>query len=262
MIAGLGLAIRLFVLVLVTVVLALATWLARLLRLQSSQKIPRLLNQLLLRIIGVRVNVHGSFSTAHPLLLVANHVSWVDILVMGSIKEICFIAKSEINSWPIINWLAKLQGTVFIDRSKRRDAAIQADTIANRLLHGDVMVLFAEGTTGDGNKILDFNSSLLGAAQYAVGQSHIDLVMVQPVAITYTRLHGIPLGRRYQSLASWPGDVGLAPHLLNFLRNSAFDVDVFLGKPLEFSATTNRKTLTKAVNLQVATMFGKALSSE
>ncbi|MCF6322035.1 MAG: 1-acyl-sn-glycerol-3-phosphate acyltransferase [Rhizobiaceae bacterium] len=262
MIAGLVLVIRLVLMLLVTAVLAFATWVARLFRLKSSQKIPRLLNRLLLRIIGVRVNIHGDFSTAHPLLLVSNHVSWVDILVMGSLKEICFIAKSEINSWPVINKLARLQGTVFIDRNNRRHAAIQADTIANRLLHGDVMVLFAEGTTSDGNKILDFNSSLLGAAQYAIKQSHIDHVMVQPVAITYTRLHGIPLGRRYQPLASWPGDVGLMPHLLGFLKNSAFDVDVMLGEPLEFSATTNRKALTKAANIQVSKMFGKALRGD
>jgi len=241
---------------------ALATWIARLFRLNSSQKIPRLLNRILLRIIGVRVNVHGKFSTAFPLLLISNHVSWVDILVMGSLKEVCFIAKSEINSWPVINRLARLQGTVFIDRANRRDTANQADTIANRLLHGDVLVLFAEGTTSEGNKILPFNSSLLGAAQYAIKQSHIDLVMVQPVAITYTRLHGIPLGRRYQPLAAWPGDVGLLPHLLNLLRHSAFDVDVVLGEPLEFSSTTNRKALTKSANQQVATMFGRALRNE
>ena len=252
MITGLRLAIAILLILLVTAIFAPLQWVFRLIKIGPSRKIPRWWHKLLLRLIGVRVNVHGTFSNAHPLLLVCNHVSWADIPVMGSVKDICFIAKAEVSSWPIISRLAKLQGTVFVDRTRSRDAANQADTIASRLLHGDVMVLFAEGTTGDGNKVLPFNSSLFGAAQYAIRQSHIDVVIVQPVAISYTRLHGLPLGRRYQSEASWPGDVGLAPHLINFMKKSAFDVDVVLGEPLEFTATTNRKTITKAANNQVA----------
>ena len=245
--------------VLLTVIVAPLQYLFRLFDLDLSRKIPRWWHKTILAIIGVKVQVHGEFSNAHPLFLICNHVSWVDILVMGSIKELCFIAKAEIGKWPIINRLAKLQGTVFVDRTNSRDAANQVDTIAARLLHGDVMVLFAEGTTSDGNKILPFNSSLFGAAQYAVRQSNIDKVMVQPVAIVYTRLHGLNLGRRFQSQASWPGGVGITPHLMNFLRKSAFDVDIVLGEPMVINAQTNRKKISSEANFQVRTMYGKAM---
>lgn len=262
MISGLRLAGVLIIILVATLILVPVQWVSRFFDLNLARKIPNYWHKFVLKLIGVRVNVHGKFSDAHPLLLVCNHVSWVDILVMGSVRSLSFIAKSEIGSWPVINRMAKLQGTVFVDRNKARDTANQADTIASRLLHGDVMVLFAEGTTGDGNKILPFNSSLFGAAQYAVRQSHIEMTMIQPVAITYTRLHGVPLGRRFQPYASWPGNVGLAPHLINFLKLAAFDVDVVLGSPVEFTSTTNRKIISKAVNVQVATMFGDAKRSE
>ena len=258
MMTGIRLVLALIIILIATMFLVPLQWISRLLDISLAQKLPQIWHKLVLRLIGVRVHVHGKFSQAHPLLLVCNHVSWVDILVMGSVRSLCFIAKSEINSWPVINKMAKLQGTVFIDRANRRDTVNQADTIAARLLHGDVMVLFAEGTTGDGNKILPFNSSLFGAAQYAVRQSRLEKAMVQPVAITYTRLHGLPLGRRFQSLASWPGNVALAPHLMTFLGKSAFDVDVVLGTPIEFTAMTNRKHIAIDANRQVAAMFGEA----
>ena len=262
MISALRLALVVSLIFALTLVAVPIQLVARALGLNLAKKIPVFWHKTLLRLLGVRVRLHGKFSDAHPLLLVSNHVSWADILVLGSRKELSFIAKSEVSSWPIINRFARMQGTLFIDRTTRSDTANQADTIASRLLSGDVMVLFAEGTTGDGNKVSPFKSSLLGAAQYAIRQSHIDKVMVQPVAIAYTRLHGLPLARRHQPQASWPGDVRLGPHLFNFLLKSAFDVDVVLGDPLEFTATTNRKEITKAANDQVGAMFGRAMRGE
>ncbi|MCP4070905.1 MAG: 1-acyl-sn-glycerol-3-phosphate acyltransferase [Hyphomicrobiales bacterium] len=261
MIAVLRLLAAIPLVLILTLILAPLQLLSRALNISLAGKIPLWFHRLLLRVIGVRVKVHGEFSRAHPLLLVCNHVSWLDIMVMGSIKELCFIAKAEVATWPIISRLAKMQGTVFVDRQRSNHAAMQADTIASRLLHGDVMVLFAEGTTGDGNRILPFNSSLLGAAQYALRQSHIDMVAVQPVAISYTRLHAMPLGRRFQSEASWPGDVPLISHLVNILIKSAFDVDVVLGNPLDFTATSNRKAVARTASDQVSLMFARAMKS-
>ena len=262
MIIGLRLVIAISIVILLTLILAPLQLVSRLLGLDTARKIPLWWHRCVLALCGVRVKVHGIFSDAHPLLLVCNHISWADILVMGSIEQLCFVSKSEVSSWPIINWFAKMQGTVFVDRAKRQDAGQQADTIGTRLLNGDVMVLFAEGTTGDGNNLLDFKSSLLGAAQFAIGRSHIERVMVQPVAIAYTHLHGLPLGRRYQTEASWPGNVRLAPHMINFLLKSAFDINVVLGGPLEFTASSNRKAITKAVNQQVTTMYASAMKND
>ena len=260
MIGGLRLAVAIFLILILTLILAPLQLIAKALDLSLAKKIPFWWHGMVLRLLGIRVRVHGTFCNAHPLLLVANHISWADIFVMGSVNELCFIAKDEIRTWPVLSWFAKMQGSVFVDRQRRHHAAVQADTIAARLLGGDIMVLFAEGTTGDGNRILQFKSSLFGAAQFAIKQSHIDMVMVQPVAICYTRLHGVPLGRRYQPHAAWPGDVKLLPHLLNFLLRSAFDVDVVLGKPLQFSALSDRKQIARQAGDQVTSMYGRAIN--
>ncbi|MCP4185810.1 MAG: 1-acyl-sn-glycerol-3-phosphate acyltransferase [Hyphomicrobiales bacterium] len=261
MIAMLRLIIVIPILLMLTVALAPVQLISRALNIRLAKKIPYWFHRILLCLIGVRVIVHGSFSSAHPLLLICNHISWLDIPVMGSIDELSFIAKTEVGNWPVISQLAKMQGTVFVNRQRGIDTANQADSIASRLLAGDVMVLFAEGTTGDGNRILPFKSSLLGAAQYAIRQSHIDKVAVQPVAISYSRLHGLPLGRRYQSETSWPGDVPLAKHAFNILIKSAFDVDVVLGDPMDFTASSNRKLVSRNASDQVATMYSNAMRS-
>lgn len=207
----------------------------------GARKIARLWHRLALLIVGVRVNVTGSPPRARPVLIVSNHVSWSDILVLGSVMELCFVAKSEVRQLAGINVLAWLQRTVFIDRDRRRSAGYQADSIAARLTAGDAMVLFAEGTTGDGHRVAQFKSALLGAAQTALREARFAHVTIQPVAIGYTRLHGLPLGRLHQGRAAWPGDVALAPHLFAFLRTGAYDVEVVFCRPIEFLDTSSRK---------------------
>lgn len=220
-----------------------------------SRWIPLFWHRMVLWLVGVRVHVHGRIAADHPLMLVSNHVSWADILVLGSVAPLCFIAKDEVKSWPGINWLARLQRTVFVNRERKREAGIQADTIASRLLEGDVMVLFAEGTTGNGDRLLPFKSALFGAPQSALAQSGLDSVRIQPVAIAYNTLHGMPLGRYHQTLAAWPGDIELVPHLRGFLLQGAFDVDVAFGEALVFTGETKRKEIAGETFASVRRMF-------
>jgi len=174
---------------------------------------------------------------------------------LGSVGELCFIAKDEVRTWPGINWLSRLQRTVFVNRQRRREAGAQADTIAARLLTGDAMVLFAEGTTGNGNKLLPFKSALFGAPQMALEQSGLEEIHIQPVAIAYNTLHGMPLGRYHQTYASWPGDIELVPHLKNFVLQGAFDVDVSFGDPIAFTAQSRRKEVAAQTFGEVKTRF-------
>ena len=221
--------------------------------------IPMWWHRMALALLGVRVHVHGRRPKAHPLLIVTNHVSWSDIMVLGSAMPLCFVAKREVKGWPGINLLAWLQRTVFIDRDRRHDTANQADTIARRLVEGDTMVLFAEGTTGDGHRVAPFKSALFGAVHAALRQAHLKSVTVQPVAVAYTRLHGLPLGRLHQARASWPGDVPLGPHLLAFALNGAYDVDLVFGEPSTFTAETGRKQIASAMRERVRTAFSNAM---
>lgn len=220
-----------------------------------SRKVPMYWHRFMLRLVGVRVQIHGEICQTRPLMLVANHISWSDILILGSITPLCFIAKDEVKKWPGINYLSRLQRTVFVNRNKRTDVANQADSIGARLVEGDVMVLFAEGTTGDGNKMAPYKSALFGAPQAALKQDGIDAISIQPVALAYNSLHGMPLGRYHQTIASWPGDASLGTHLIKFLKTGAFDVDVCFGKENIFGEGTKRKVIASDVFEQTRSMF-------
>ena len=207
----------------------------------TARALPVFWHRMATRLIGVRVHVRGEPPAGQPLLIVSNHLSWSDIIVLGSVMPLSFIAKREVRKWPGFNMLAWLQRSVFIDRTRRLDSVNQANTIARRMADGDAMVLFAEGTTGDGTRIGPFKSALFGAVHAALDDGNLDSVTVQPVAIAYTRLHGMPLGRMHQSYATWPGDVPLVPHLTTFLLNGAYDVEVVFGETSTFSSAVGRK---------------------
>ena len=101
------------------------------------------------------------------VLYVSNHVSWADILVIGSVAPVAFVAKREVASWPLVGITAKIQRTVFVDRTRRHQAAEAVADIVKRLKDGVSVVLFAEGTSSDGNRVLPFRSALLGAVEEA-----------------------------------------------------------------------------------------------
>src|SRR5699024_2425680 len=137
-----------------------------------------------------------------------------------------FIAKADMATWPVMGWLARLQRTIFIERERRRTSGKQAGEIGRRLAAGEAVVLFAEGTTGDGNLVLPFKSTLFGAATMALQEGAIDKVYIQPLTIAYTRIQGMPMGRRGRSLAAWIGDTELAPHAATLLKEGAVDVEL------------------------------------
>src|SRR5690606_12850271 len=136
----------------------LALWQTAALRtgLMDPRRAPRLWHRLVLRLVGMRVHVHGAPASARPLLIASNHVSWTDIMALGATTDVHFIAKAEVAGWPVFGRLAKLQRTLFVDRARPRKAGEQAGAIAERLANGEPMVLFAEGTTSDGNGVLPF----------------------------------------------------------------------------------------------------------
>ena len=197
------------------------------------------------RILRMRVSVEGAPVGGRPLLIVANHVSWTDIVVLGSVMPVCFVAKAEVRDWPVFGWLARLQRTVFIDRNRRGASGRQADEIARRLSgDNDVMVLFAEGTTGDGTRLLPFKSSLVGAAQQALASG--EGAFIQPVAIAYTRLGGIEAGFASRLRLSWVGDLDLIPHLRDLLSGPPVDAEVMFGDPIPVGERFDRKAVTRA----------------
>lgn len=221
--------------------------------------IPRFWHRIACRLLGFRIHVHGNMETKRPLLIAANHASWSDILILGAISDVVFVAKSEVKEWPVFGILARLQRTVFVQRAERRSVGDQVKDVSDRLVAGEAVVLFPEGTTSNGNRLLEIKSSLFGAAVKALEDSPQGVVHVQPVALAYTRMHGMPMGHYHRPIAAWPGDIGLGEHLLGVLKEGAIDIEVSFGQTINFTESMHRKKLAKEVEEQLRTMLGAHL---
>ena len=228
-------------------------------RLIGRGSLPRLWHRILVRAFGLRVHVRGEMAADRPLLIASNHISWTDIMVIGSLADVSFIARSDLAGWPLIGKLSRLQRTVFVARDRKAGSMEQAGDIARRLAGNDAVVLFAEGTTGDGNHLLPFKSALFGAVRLVLDDVNVETVYVQPIAIAYTRLHGMPMGRQHRKLASWIGDSDLLPHFSDVLREGAMDVEVEFGEPLEITAASDRKQVARRVEERVRAMMAETL---
>ncbi len=245
-------------LALISIVLIPLQFLAMWLKLEGPmRRLPLIWHRLATRIIGIRVHVHGAPAKERPLLLVSNHVSWLDITVLGSVMDLSFIAKSEVARWPVIGLFAKLQRSVFVEREKRTKTGDVTTEIAKRLQAGDVLVLFGEGTSSNGIHVLPFRTALIGGAAKA-GEAAGASVTIQPLAVNYTQLHGLPIGRFYKPRVAWYGDMEMASHLWWVLKHGEIDVDVAFGEPMPFAGGADRKRTAKAAEDAVRSMVGEA----
>jgi lyso-ornithine lipid O-acyltransferase len=175
-----------------------------------AERFPMFYHRCVCWLFGLDIVVRGRPEAARPTLFIANHSSYIDIEVFSTLMPICFIAKSEVKRWPFFGTLARLQRTVFVDR-RPQSTANQRDEIARRLAAGDNLMLFPEGTSNDGNRILPFYSALFSVAERRLADGRP--LPVQPVSIAYAELNGFPVGRSLRPLLAWYGDMDLAPHL-------------------------------------------------
>jgi len=248
-----GIAWRVAALALAFALLGPPHWIALRLLGRRTALAPILFHRTVLRLFGVRVTQSGMPPVlGEPALVLANHVSWLDIIVIGALRPLSFVAKSEIAGWPLIGTLAGLQRTIYIDRQRRGATAHVSTAMGHRLAEGELVVLFAEGTTGDGTRLLPFRSSLVGAARAALqAEAGRGRVRLQPLAIAYPRRNGLPVTRAERAEIAWYGDMELAPHLAAFLQGGPIDVHVVWGAPITFEATTDRKAATAAAEAEV-----------
>jgi 1-acyl-sn-glycerol-3-phosphate acyltransferase len=258
-IAGIRAALAVFALVIVSLILIPFHLLFLWLKHPWRNRLPRIWHKAALRLIGVKVTVRGSLQAQRPLLIVANHSSWLDILVLASVADVTYVAKAEVRDWPVFGILARLQRSVFIVREQKRRTQDQADEIAERMNAGEVVVLFPEGTTSDGNRLFVTKSALFGAASSAASHAPDGRVHVQPVAVGYTRIHGMPMGHYHRPVAAWPGDVALLPHLKGVLGTGALDVEVNFGQAIAVTSSTNRKQLAQAAEDEIRRLLEEVL---
>jgi 1-acyl-sn-glycerol-3-phosphate acyltransferase len=233
-----------------------ALWVLEKLKLPGRRPLSVRFYRTLCGLLRVRIRVVGQPMQGRPTLMLANHVSWLDIPVISAICPIAFVAKQEVADWPIIGVAAKLLRTVFVDRTRRHQTAAVNAEIARRLAEGDPVVLFAEGTSSDGNRVLEFRSALVGAVAQVDAQHE---VLLQPVSIGYTRLAGVPMGRQHRPVVAWYGDLDFAPHFKEFVRSGAIDVTVTFGVPIAFGEHSDRKSVTRALETAVRSLTVAAL---
>jgi len=221
------------------------------------ERIPVRYHNGLGRILGLHIEASGSrFTGVEPVLYVANHSSWLDIVVLSCVIPGSFVSKAEVQNWPIFGLLARLQRSIFIER-RAKLAANHRDEISDRLGAGDKLILFPEGTSSDGNRVLPFKSALFAVAERSFGGVPL---MVQPVSVAYTKLDHMPIGRHHRPLLTWYGDMALGGHLWRMLGLGPSTVSVTFHAPISIAEHKNRKALANYCQKVVAMGLSNALT--
>lgn len=228
---------------------------------RHSLVLPHFFHRTACALLGIRRQLNGAPAVQRPLLLTANHSSWLDIVVLSAVMPVSFVAKAEVGQWPGIGALARLQRTIFVDRTRRSATRGTAQEIGGRLAEGQAVILFAEGTSSDHNRVLPFRSALVGAAQEALIKAggECGAVHVQPVSIAYPRRHGLPLLRSQKPQIAWYGAMTMADHLWSLLKQGGPEAVISFGEPIAVSAAADRKQVTRAAEAQVRDMTRQAL---
>lgn len=251
-------SIILFLFLLLTLPLMPVQALLIALRSKAAQILPHWYHKVVCRLLSVRVHLSGAAVADGPILLVSNHISWVDIPVFASIAPLSFVAKREVSTWPFVSSLAKLQRTIFIDRTKRSAVAETREEILNRLRASERVLLFAEGTSSDGNQVLDFKSPLFAAIEEREGEN--EHYRLQTCAIVYTHIHGLPMNRQQRPAIAWYGDMDMLSHAWGVLKGGPIDVRVRLGEPISIHDVGDRKKLAVHAYQRVRRDFSQLLT--
>jgi 1-acyl-sn-glycerol-3-phosphate acyltransferase len=212
----------------------------------------------LCKLLGITVIVYGKLSATKPVIIASNHISWLDIIAFGSVTKLEFISKAELAHWPIIGALAKLEKTVFVER--RPKGTMRAyQHMKERLSGSSVLLLFPESTTGNGNHLLPFKSPLFKVAEKSEDYKG---VTIQPAAIAYTRLNGLPVGFGWRWLFAWYGNMALGKHIIRFLKLHQTTIEISFLEPLDIAGQADRKTLAKISEQAVRKGFTDLISGK
>lgn len=176
----------------------------------------------LLRILKVKVIIHGDPSIlfgTKPYLLVANHISWLDIHIINSIRPVIFVAKADVSKWPIFGYLASMLGTIFLKREKLSDIKRVIQLMKEKFINQEIVAIFPEGTSTDGKSVLPFKSNLFESAH----QAQVDVL---PITIQYKE------NNEYSNRAAFIGDMELIDSIKNILKSNHLVVHVHLSDGL------------------------------
>jgi len=189
-----------------------------------------------MRATGIDVGTHGR-------LVLANHVSWIDVFAINAAMPCRFVAKDEIGRWPVLGALVTRSGTLYIERGRRHAVAAMNHTVRDRLLAGESVAVFPEGTTTDGRQLLPFHSNLVAPAIAAVAS-------VWPIAIVYREA-----GRRSDA-AAFVGDVTLVMSMIRILFARELSIEIAVLPPIDVAQHSNRHAVAHAARNAIAAYLG------
>ena len=254
--------VRLTAFVLLTLFAIPFQWVLVKLKLPGRKAIPFRFHRVVCWILGLRVKVTGAIEPGGGVLIASNHISWLDIVTISSVGPISLIAKKQVDTWPFFGLLARLQETVYVERERRAKTAEQRDVIKERLGAGDNIVLFPEGTSSDGNRVLPFKSALLSAAEGKIkdGKGGEKAIRVQPMSVAYTKIQGLPMNREYRPFVAWYGDMDLVPHLWELFRIGPIDCEITLYPSMTVEEVGGRKALTQKCEAIISASLARSLA--
>ena len=217
--------------------------------------LPVLFHKLLLWLLSIEVElVYESNQSRKGNLFISNHLSYLDIPILGSKFPLRFVAKSEVKSWPLFGFLAEKGRSIFISRNKT-DSFNQKNKILDILSCGEKVLIFPEGTTSDGNRVLKFKSSSFSSVE---NQNFI----IQPIVIVYSDFNGIPINRWLRPVIAWYGDMDLRPHLFKLVGLMSIKAKLIYLEPVNTLNFENRKDLSNHLEDRIRKVYSSALSKK
>jgi len=197
----------------------------------------------MLAVLGIRIGHEGHIAQG-PLLLVANHISWLDILAINAVQPARFVSKSDVRHWPLLGWLVACGGTLFIERERKRDALRVVHQVAAALTAGELIAVFPEGTTGDGHDVLPFHANLLQAAV----ATHAP---VQALALRYSDAH-----QPVSAAAAFVGDTTLVASVWATAMADHLRVHVKIAAPRLTAEGIDRRALADQLRHDIVQALG------
>jgi 1-acyl-sn-glycerol-3-phosphate acyltransferase len=206
--------------------------------------------RLLLRLIGIKVITQGlnpEYRNSH-YLLVSNHLSYLDIAIIASVFPAKFVAKREVGGWPIIGLLAKLGGTIFIDREDTHDSVRCAYRVSRSLRNGSSVQVFPESTTSNGTQVLPFKALFCASAIRAGAQ-------ILPLTINLHVVNGRPLDDQTREALCWYGEMDFLPHFWDLLKIDSAEISLMFHQPIKTSREYGAEALARRAQYEVANGF-------
>lgn len=206
--------------------------------------IPYIWHNIIRSAFGIKLTIHGTPATDRQTLYMSNHLSYLDISVLGSLIKASFVAKSEVETWPLFGLLSKLQKTAFIQRVRTKIAE-QKSMLETRIKNGESLIIFPEGTSTHGISVVPFKSSLFSLAH----NDETKNLWVQPITLRVITSNGKqPISLKDHEIYAWDrdDDTPLANHLWRFAKTTGAELEVIFHPPLKAHDFKNRKELAKA----------------